>query len=142
MIVGAREFTNGETNEGRAFVFHGSSTGLPATANWTAEDNQASAWFGGSVASAGDVNGDGFDDVIVGARFFDNPEVDEGRAYMYYGGGQGLQFLPRQRRGDDSAPMQVIGLSSGPEFRFRINAISSGGRTQVRPVWLVAPLGS
>jgi hypothetical protein len=72
VIVGAYQFDNGETDEGRAFVYHGSASGLSTTPNWTAESNQAGAFFGASVASAGDVNGDGFSDVIVGAPLFDN----------------------------------------------------------------------
>ncbi len=40
-----------------------------------------SAVFGQSVASAGDVNGDGYDDVIVGAQY-----NGEGRAYIFFGG--------------------------------------------------------
>ena len=44
----------------------GSAAGLATTA-WTAESNQTNAWFGSSVATVGDVNGDGFSDVIVGA---------------------------------------------------------------------------
>ena len=42
--------------------------GISSNSNWTAESNQASAWFGYLVATAGDVNGDGYADVIVGAR--------------------------------------------------------------------------
>jgi hypothetical protein len=90
VIVGAPSFDNGQTDEGRAFAFHGSATGLSTTANWTAESNQASALFGGSVAGAGDVNGDGYDDVIVGAKLFDNVETDEGRAFVYHGSSAGL----------------------------------------------------
>ena len=79
MIVGAPFFDNGQTDEGRAFVYLGCASGLGAAAAATRESNQASAHFGTSVASAGDVNGDGFDDVIVGAPCYDNGQTDEGR---------------------------------------------------------------
>jgi FG-GAP repeat len=37
---------------------------------WTAEGDQNNAYFGYSVGTAGDVNGDGYSDVIVGAYFY------------------------------------------------------------------------
>ena len=40
---------------------------------------------GWSVSTAGDVNGDGFDDLIVGARFGDNGGIDAGEAYVVFG---------------------------------------------------------
>ncbi|MBP9211284.1 MAG: FG-GAP repeat protein [Bacteroidetes bacterium] len=42
--------------------------------------------FGNSVSSAGDVNGDGFDDIIVGAYGYTSPNFNKGRAYIYFGG--------------------------------------------------------
>lgn len=59
VIVGAYDFDNGQTDEGRAFVFLGSPSGPSATADWTAESNQGFASFGVSVSGAGDVNADG-----------------------------------------------------------------------------------
>ncbi|MCK4528402.1 FG-GAP repeat protein, partial [candidate division WOR-3 bacterium] len=94
MIVGAHAYDNGETDEGRAFVYYGSGTGLSTTPDWTAESNQASAYFGWSVSTAGDVNGDGYSDVIVGAYGYDNGETNEGRAFVYYGSGTGLSTTP------------------------------------------------
>ncbi|MDM7913775.1 MAG: integrin alpha, partial [Candidatus Eisenbacteria bacterium] len=90
VIVGAARYDNGQSNEGRAYVYHGSAAGLATTAAWTAESNQANSWFGGSVATAGDVNGDGFSDVIVGAALYDFIQTDEGRAYVYHGSPSGL----------------------------------------------------
>ena len=90
VVIGAYQFDGGEFYEGRVFVYHGSATGLSAVANWTAESNQVNAIFGFSVASAGDVNGDGYSDVIVGAPRFDNGQTNEGRAFVYHGSAAGL----------------------------------------------------
>jgi hypothetical protein len=46
----------------------------------------AGDWFGRSVAGAGDVNGDGHDDVIVGAPFGDAGSPASRCAYIYFGG--------------------------------------------------------
>ncbi|MEO0123644.1 MAG: FG-GAP-like repeat-containing protein [candidate division WOR-3 bacterium] len=94
VIIGAHYYDNGETDEGRAFVYHGSAAGLSTTPNWTGESNQPSAYYGVSVSTAGDVNGDGYSDVIVGAHYYDNGETDEGRAYVYHGSATGLSTTP------------------------------------------------
>ena len=82
MIVGSQNFDNGESNEGKVFVYFGSSS-FNSSFNWTAEGNQIDAKFGTCVSSAGDVNGDGFSDVIVGAMFFDNGQLDELKKYVH-----------------------------------------------------------
>ncbi len=94
VIVGAFRYANGESQEGRAVVHLGSASGLSSTAAWTTESNQTDAILGYSVASAGDVNGDGYDDVLVGAPDFDNGQHDEGRAYLFLGSANGLQANP------------------------------------------------
>jgi hypothetical protein len=90
VIVGAQPYSNGETQEGRAYVYHGSATGLSAVADWTAESDQQGGYFGFSVATAGDVDDDGFSDVVIAALYYDNGEIDEGRAYVYHGSVTGL----------------------------------------------------
>ncbi|MBS1519259.1 MAG: FG-GAP repeat protein [Bacteroidetes bacterium] len=94
VIIGSDKYDNGEVDEGRVFVYHGSNIGLSNTANWTAESNQASAYFGSSVSTAGDVNGDGYSDVIVGAKFYVNGQASEGRAFIYSGSPAGLLSNP------------------------------------------------
>lgn len=46
--------------------------------------------FGGSVAGAGDANGDGTPDYIIGAPFVDGFGTNAGAAYLYSGNGGGL----------------------------------------------------
>jgi hypothetical protein len=85
VIVGAPDYSNGQTYEGRVFLYFGSSSGLSASPSWVAESDQAYGGMGLSVSSAGDVNGDGCDDVIIGAPGYTNGEGAEGRAYLYSG---------------------------------------------------------
>jgi hypothetical protein len=42
------------------------------------------------VASAGDVNGDGYDDLVAGAPRYDGGQSDEGAAFVYYGSPSGI----------------------------------------------------
>ena len=96
VILGAPEYTNGQSSEGRALVYLGSASGLSTTPAWTVESNQASAEFGSSVGTAGDVNGDGYADVIVGARLYEDlvATVNEGGAFVYHGSASGLATSP------------------------------------------------
>jgi hypothetical protein len=90
VIVGAPNTSNPELSEGKVYVYHGSQTGLSATPNWTAEGNQANGLFGISVGTAGDVDNDGDDEVIVGAYYYSNGEGFEGAAFVWYGDSGGL----------------------------------------------------
>jgi hypothetical protein len=83
VIIGAPGFTGGQSEEGKVFIYLGSSTGLGATAAWTAESNQTGALFGLSVAGAGDFNNNGYPEVIVGAPGYDGSYQNEGAAYLY-----------------------------------------------------------
>ncbi|QEC41552.1 FG-GAP-like repeat-containing protein [Pseudobacter ginsenosidimutans] len=107
IIVGSPFYDNGELNEGRADIFYGSPAGINDTRHPVGEGNQASAAYGGAVASAGDVNGDGFSDVIVGAYNFDNPDVDEGIVYVYHGSASGISAGPSSLRESNSADARM-----------------------------------
>jgi hypothetical protein len=85
VVVGASHYDNDQTDEGAVFLYLGSESGLSAEHAWMAEGNQNGAEFGARAATAGDVDGDGIDDLIVGARVYDNGETDEGRAFIYQG---------------------------------------------------------
>jgi PKD repeat protein len=90
VIVGCKECENGEANEGRVFVYHGSATGLNPTPDWIAESNQVGARFGHSASTAGDVNGDGYSDVIIRLT----PLGTIGKVFVYHGSAPGLNPTP------------------------------------------------
>jgi len=83
IIVGARY----AGLPGKAFIYYGAPS-LDSTPDLTltGEATGSSSWFGSSVASAGDVNGDGFDDVIVGAPVYGPGSTQVGRVYVFFGG--------------------------------------------------------
>ncbi len=97
VVVGAPYYTNGQNNEGRAYAYHGSASGLATSPAWSFENDLAECELGQKVASAGDVNGDGFGDVLVASEYCTdgNPDTDrEGKAYLFLGSASGLVATP------------------------------------------------
>jgi hypothetical protein len=118
VVVAARDYSNGQDYEGRAFTHYGGPGGLSLAPVWTAESDQASAAFGASVGTAGDVNGDGFADVIVGAINYTTVVSNEGRAFAYYGPDGGEVVGVGGRPGETLA--LTIGAAKPNPFRDQV----------------------
>jgi hypothetical protein len=88
VIVGA---AGHDFNTGRAYVYYGDGGGLSFSPAFTLSGETADNRFGVSVGTAGDVNDDDYADVIVGAESHNS---GTGRAYVYYGGEDGLSGSP------------------------------------------------
>jgi hypothetical protein len=90
-------------------------------ANRVLERNIASASFGSDLAGGGDVNGDGYSDVVVGSPTVGSPSFD-GRAYLYLGSAAGVASDPAwfiERPGADDwlgAAVANIGDFNGDGF--------------------------
>jgi len=93
VIVGADEADpNSNSRSGESYVVFGSASGfgsslelsnLNGSNGFVINGIDANDYSGDSVSSAGDVNGDGIDDVIVGARFADpNSTSRAGESYV------------------------------------------------------------
>jgi len=123
IIIGARYNddggSGGNTREGAAYIFFGSTTlsgtlelGGGQSANLTVLGKAGSDNLGNSVSGAGDVNGDGFDDVIVIAPYNDDgTNNNAGAVYIFFGSStlSGTKDLG----GGQSADVTILGKAAG-----------------------------
>jgi hypothetical protein len=139
VIIGAHQYYS---CSGRAYVYHGASSGLitaPPAAILYSDIPYGGGCYGYSVASAGDVNGDGYGDVIVGAPYYNS--YNTGRAFVHHGdGGSGLSLIPQQKRVDADRPIGFLGKSDKVDA-FRLSALGRTpyGRGKVKLQWEVKP---
>jgi hypothetical protein len=139
LIVGAPSFNN---SFGRAMVFPGSATGLPSTPSWFVEGTQSNEGLGVSVGTVGDVNGDGYADVIVGSPNYDNGQTGEGRAQVFYGyNGTEWQYHPQQMLNGSTPLAHLGGLDPASVLQLSLFGRNPLGRQDVKLEWQLAPLG-
>ncbi len=94
IIVGAELTSEGYSMDGKAYIYHGSTSGLLLTANWTVNGTDDNDFLGHAVSGAGDVNGDGYDDVIVAVAMDDDNYTNAGKVYCYHGSASGVSDTP------------------------------------------------
>jgi hypothetical protein len=95
LLVGAsRADVAGHTDCGQAYVVYGRSTGFAASLDlssingsngFTLNGGSGNDQAGIAAAGLGDVNGDGVDDLLVGAPNADAGSTDRGQAYVVFG---------------------------------------------------------
>ena len=95
--------------KGVAYVYLGSNDGPAASPSIILSNPGAGSAFGSSVASAGDINGDGYADVLVGATGVG----DAGAVYVYLGSAGGLSPVPS---------LTLNGTSTGDAFGFSVSS--------------------
>jgi subtilisin family serine protease len=94
LVVGAPYADKNGDNSGLAYVVFGATSGFPADFNlsnlngsngFRLEGAAAIDLTGASVSSAGDINGDGFDDLLIGSRGTSYSESLSGSAFVVFG---------------------------------------------------------
>lgn len=117
VIIGAPSYDGIEDFAGRAYVFFGPFTGDRSAADADASISAVNFGdnLGFSVAAAGDTNGDGFDDILVGARSNDARGIQAGQAYLFRGPVHG-----------DLRVQDAVATFSGDEFDEVGRAVAGG----------------
>jgi cysteine-rich repeat protein len=114
LVVGAPSQDAPAVDEGNVFVFLGAAAGLPTVPTVVLDSplGEPGADFGRSVAGAGDVDGDGFADLLVGAPGTDGATLDDGAAYLFYGSAAGVALAPDVTLADrDGEPGGAFGAA-------------------------------
>lgn len=110
LLAAGAYIDHGEDDEGRALLWFGGREGPSREFGWSAEPRQGRASFGHQVAGVGDVDGDGFPDVVVTAPHLDHGVLNEGVAALYAGGPRGLSAYPVWTAEGDQ-PLAAFGSS-------------------------------
>ncbi|MBT3221565.1 MAG: hypothetical protein HN348_20990, partial [Proteobacteria bacterium] len=97
---GYADFVVGTLSDGSGIAAHlilGSKYSTPLTALLNSdtrfEREAVDDWGGSAVSGAGDVNGDGFDDLLIGAPSDDTVDSASGAAYVVFGSAKGIASL-------------------------------------------------
>jgi hypothetical protein len=94
ILVGAPDF--GGTGA-KALLYLGGQSGVQTLPSFTiTRPATANGWFGAAVAGGGDVNGDGYSDVVIGSATMDGQgaPIPGGGAFVYLGSAAGLASAP------------------------------------------------
>jgi len=103
LIIGAPEADPNGSSSGRSYVVFGSDSGLPDPFELSSLNGSNGFVINGeaardnavrSVSAAGDINGDGVDDLTIGARYADPNGSSSGRSYVVFGRGDSV-FIDR-----------------------------------------------
>ncbi len=115
LIVGESRFETLFDSEGRAYVFLGAPAGLTFSGPTQPDiaGQESKAYMGMAVASAGDVNGDGYEDVVVGAPAANTLGPNE--VLVFYGTENGLGTTPIGQRKAVVAPV-FMGVTNSADL--------------------------
>ena len=110
VIVGAYINDEAGSNSGKSYIYFGGSN-MDSSPDVEMTGEAEEDFFGYSVSTAGDVNGDGFSDVIIGAYGNDEAGSSSGKAYIYFGGASM----------DNTPDIEITGEATGNEFGYSVS---------------------
>ena len=119
IAVGARGDVVGQgMSKGMAYIYRGSATGIATTPSMVLQGDQAKSEYGRTM-TAGDINGDGYADLIVGAHGTnEGAGTHQGKIFIYFGSSKGISATPSQT---------LIGEHGGDEFGRTFDVVDMDG---------------
>ena len=124
LIIGAPTADIEFDNSGASYVVFGKSSGFPATFELSSLNGingfrlngiNTGDNAGADVSGAGDVNGDGFDDLIIGALSSDAGGTDSGESYVVFGKPQGFTPAFELSSLNGQNGFRLIGIDGGDQ---------------------------
>lgn len=78
---------------------------------WVVTTDKSDSNFGEELDAAGDVDGDGFGDIIVGAPEYSDLEQSDGRAFLYRGAATHMSTVPAWTDSSGGVRRGIFGVS-------------------------------
>ncbi|MCD4656816.1 MAG: choice-of-anchor D domain-containing protein [Planctomycetes bacterium] len=138
IIIGAAGEDFGGTRAGCAFIFFGSQN--PSRSNYALNadviiigENENDR-FGWGTTSAGDLNNDGIEDIIIGAPGFYEGGYSTGKAYIYYGSSSPTSIIYAT-----NADVMITGVDVGGKFGGCVSSAGDYNNDNIDDIIIGAP---
>ena len=131
LIIGAYGASPNGDLSGQSYVVFGNSTGFSPTLNLSTLNGTsgfilngiaAGDQSGNSVSSAGDVNGDGIDDLIIGARAADPNGDYSGQSYVVFGNSTGFSATLNLSTLNGTNGFAINGIAAGDQSGYSVSS--------------------
>ncbi|MEH2071804.1 MAG: Ig-like domain-containing protein [Nostoc sp.] len=135
LIIGAVDADpNGKYNAGESYLVFGSSSGfspsldlstLNGSNGFVINGIETYEYSSNSVSGVGDINGDGFDDLIIGARNANpNPKINANKSYVVFGSSSGFGASLDLSTLDGSNGFAIDGIDPNGQL---VSSVSNAG---------------
>ena len=131
VIIGARSTDHNGSDSGSSYVVFGSSSAFSSVIDLSSLDGSTGFRLDGgttgdqsgySVSAAGDINGDGIDDMLIGAFRTDQNGGDSGSSYVVFGSSSAFDAVTNLSSLNGNSGFRLDGGTTGDNFGFSVSS--------------------